>query len=59
MLDLKFVRDHLEQVEQAMKNRGQEISLKDFPSADGERRRLLTQMEDLRHQRNTLSKEVG
>ena len=59
MLDLKFVRDHLPEVEQAMKNRRTEISLDDFHLHDGERRRLLTQVEELRHQRNTLSQEIG
>jgi seryl-tRNA synthetase len=59
MLDLKFVRDHLDIVEQALKNRGQAISLEDFRLHDGERRRLLTEVEDLRHQRNTLSQEIG
>ncbi|MCX5888893.1 MAG: serine--tRNA ligase [Deltaproteobacteria bacterium] len=59
MLDLKFVRDHLPEVEQAMKNRGLAISLDDFHLHEGERRRLLTQVEDLRHQRNTLSQEIG
>jgi seryl-tRNA synthetase len=59
MLDLKFVRDHLPEVEQAMKNRGIAISLDDFHLHEGERRRLLTQIEELRHQRNTLSQEIG
>ncbi len=59
MLDLKFVRDHLPEVEQAMRNRGAEISLADFLLHDGERRRLLTRVEELRHQRNTLSQEIG
>ncbi len=59
MLDLKFVREHPEKVEQAMKNRGMEISLDDFRLHDGERRRLLTQVEELRYQRNTLSQEIG
>jgi seryl-tRNA synthetase len=59
MLDLKFARDHLDIVEQALKNRGQTISLEDFRLHDSERRRLLTAMEDLRHQRNTLSQEIG
>ena len=30
MLDLKFVREHQEEVEQALRNRGQEISLEEF-----------------------------
>ncbi|MFZ0051920.1 MAG: serine--tRNA ligase [Desulfobaccales bacterium] len=59
MLDLKFVREHLPQVEQAMKNRGLEVSLADFLLHEGERRRLLTQVEELRRQRNSLSQEIG
>jgi seryl-tRNA synthetase len=59
MLDLKFVREHQEEVEQALKNRGQEISLEEFRRREAERRQLLTRLEELRHERNTLSKEVG
>src|SRR5574340_714442 len=59
MLDLKFVRDHLPEVEQAIKNRGSEISLADFRLHDDERRRLVTRVEELRHQRNALSQEIG
>jgi seryl-tRNA synthetase len=46
-------------VEQALKNRGQEISLDEYRRREAERRRLLTRLEELRHERNTLSKEVG
>jgi seryl-tRNA synthetase len=60
MLDLKFVRDHLEKVEEALKNRGvSQVSLEEFRRRDAERRRLLTQVEAWRHERNTLSQEVG
>ena len=59
MLDLKFVRDHLPEVQQAMRNRGMELFLDEFHLHDGERRRLLTRVEELRHQRNTLSQEIG
>jgi seryl-tRNA synthetase len=59
MLDLKFVREHQEEVEQALKNRGQAISLDEYRGREAERRQLLTRLEELRHERNTLSKEVG
>jgi seryl-tRNA synthetase len=59
MLDIRFVREHLEKVEQALKNRGQEISLEEYRQRETERRQLLTRLEELRHERNTLSKEVG
>jgi seryl-tRNA synthetase len=59
MLDIKFVREHLEEVEQALKNRGQEISLEEYRRREEQRRQLLTRLEELRHERNTLSKEAG
>ena len=59
MLDIKFVRENLEEVEAALRNRGQEIALEDYREREAERRQLLTRLEALRHERNTLSKEVG
>ncbi len=59
MLDIKFVREHLEEVQQALKNRGQEISLDEYQEREAARRQLLTRVEELRHERNTLSNEVG
>ncbi len=60
MLDLRFVRDHIDKVEEALKNRGlTEVPLEEFRHRDAERRRLLTQVEALRHERNTLSQKVG
>ncbi|MFZ2087136.1 MAG: serine--tRNA ligase [Desulfobaccales bacterium] len=59
MLDLKFVRDHMEKVEIALLNRGLNISLDEFLSKDQERRRALAQIDELRHKRNILSEEVG
>ena len=59
MLDVKFVREHQEEVERALRNRGQEISLEEFRRREAERRRFLTRLEELRRERNTLSKEVG
>jgi seryl-tRNA synthetase len=59
MLDLKFVREHLAEVEQALKNRGIEISLNDFRLHDEERRKGLINLETLRHEKNKLSQEIG
>ncbi len=59
MLDLKFVRGNLEIVQQALKNRGADISLDEFLQREAERRRLLARLEELRHERNTLSQQVG
>ena len=59
MLDLKFVREHHLEVAQALRNRGLDISLDEFLARDQERRATLAKLDDLRHQRNTLSEEVG
>ena len=59
MLDLKFIRSHLEEVKQALINRGQEFLLDDFESLDEMRRLLLGEVESRRQERNSLSEEVG
>ena len=53
MLDLKFVREHQDEVERALKNRGQELSLDEYRGREAERRQLLTRLEELRHARNS------
>jgi seryl-tRNA synthetase len=59
MLDLKFIRSHLDEVKQALINRGQEFLLDDFESLDEMRRLLLGEVESRRQERNYLSEEVG
>jgi seryl-tRNA synthetase len=59
MLDLRFVRENLDTVKLALRHRGIEISLDEFLEKDLERRRTLAEIDELRHQRNTLSEEVG
>jgi seryl-tRNA synthetase len=59
MLDLRWVRDNIDKVEQAMRFRGIELSLEEFRHQEAERRQCLTALEELRHERNTLSRQVG
>lgn len=59
MLDAKFVRDNFEAVHAALRSRGLAVDLQDFLAADAMRRRLLTDVEQLKHRRNTVSEEVG
>ena len=59
MLDLKYVRSHLEEVKEALAKRGQEVLLADFEALDENRRQLLARVEAQRHERNRLSEEVG
>ncbi|MCF8051979.1 MAG: serine--tRNA ligase [Desulfobacterales bacterium] len=59
MLEIKFVRQNLERVRQALADRGQPIDLDRFDAADQGRRRTLAEAEELRHRRNKVSDEIA
>ena len=59
MLDIKLVRNELEKVRAGMAKRGIQVPLDQFINLDEERRRKLTEVEQLKNKRNTVSKEVG
>src|SRR5689334_6734944 len=60
MLDLAFVRDHLPEVEEMVRRRGQDpAQLARFRDLDSERRQLITQSETLKAQRNRASEEIA
>ena len=59
MLDIKFVRSKPEDVVSGMKKRGMDLDLAPFLALDEKRRALLTEVEQLKNTRNTVSKEIG
>ena len=59
MLDIKFVRDNTQVVQQALINRGNNLSLDEFLILEKERRVLLSQVEVLKNKRNTASQEIS
>ncbi|MFP4015733.1 MAG: serine--tRNA ligase [Halanaerobiales bacterium] len=59
MLDLKFVRENFELVEDSLRKRGKEISLNEFKDLDKRRRELLHEAEQLKHRRNVVSDKIG
>jgi seryl-tRNA synthetase len=61
MLDLAFVRANLELVEEKLRVRGQDPTtlLGDFHAVDAHRRERITEVEQLKAQRNKLSEEVA
>ncbi len=59
MLDIKFVRDNMEVVQQALVNRGNNLNLDEFLTLERERRALLSQVEALKNNRNTVSQEIS
>jgi seryl-tRNA synthetase len=61
MLDLNFVRDHLELVEEKLRQRGMDSNelLKNFREIDTRRRAAITETENLKAQRNRASDEIA
>jgi seryl-tRNA synthetase len=60
MLDIKFIRQNLETVKSALKNRKENPAIIDeFLRHDEKRRALLAQSEELRHQRNVASDAIA
>ncbi len=59
MLDIRLLRDDLEQVKKRMATRGIEIDWGEFLSLDRQRRDVLSRLEKLKEQKNRLSGEIG
>ena len=59
MLDIKFVRDNLETVKTMLKNRNNPLSLDGFIELEKKRRDILSETEQLKGKRNTVSKQIG
>jgi len=59
MLELAFVREHLDLVERSLRARGYKMTLDEFRQVDAARRKLITQAERLKAQRNQASEEIG
>ncbi|GAB4388357.1 MAG: serine--tRNA ligase [Thermodesulfovibrionales bacterium] len=59
MLDVRFVRENVEAVRDALAKRGYSLTLDEFLSAEEKRREILKVEEDLRNRRNTVSEEIG
>jgi seryl-tRNA synthetase len=59
MLDLKFVRFNMDLITQMCKDRNYELDLSRFRTLDEKRRFILTDLEGLRHERNTVSDTIA
>ena len=59
MLDMKFVRDHLDEVRQMLVNRNNPLNLDDFAELEKKRRDILAEVEQLKNRRNTVSKQIS
>lgn len=59
MLDLKFIREQTDMVRTALAHRGATIDLDALLKLDRERREAIVESENLKRERNTVSKEIG
>jgi seryl-tRNA synthetase len=59
MLDIRYIRDNVDAVAKAFSNRGALVDLEAFQRWDDERRAILFEIEDLRHQRNMVTDQIA
>src|SRR5215831_1400183 len=59
MLDIAYVREHLEEVRERLSHRGFSLDVKTFERLDGERKTLIHEAERLRQVRNSASEEIA
>jgi len=59
MLEIKFVRQNLEVVQESLRKRGQEGDLGEFLDHDANRRAVLLEVETLKHRRNKVSERIA
>ncbi|NCO65100.1 MAG: serine--tRNA ligase [Candidatus Aquicultor secundus] len=59
MLDLKWVREHLDVVEEALEHRNSKVDLTRFKELDASRRELIVEVEQLKNRRNVVSGEIA
>jgi seryl-tRNA synthetase len=59
MLDRTWVRDHLEEVETAMRNRRAQVDIEAIRRLDAERRKALFEVETLKAKRNAASGDIA
>ncbi|MBL7071120.1 MAG: serine--tRNA ligase [Candidatus Omnitrophica bacterium] len=59
MLDIKFIREYPDIVKKSLKDRNTKLDIDELLSLDTKRRELLTEVEALKHKKNTLSQKIG
>lgn len=59
MLEIKFVRQNLVEIERMLSRRGETADLETFKNCDSNRRAILREIEDLRHRRNVATEKIA
>jgi len=59
MLEIKYVRQNIQEIQKALNNRGDSADLETFQKCDENRRVLLLEAETLRNRRNVVSEQIA
>lgn len=59
MLDLKYIRENVDNVKEAVKNKNEKTNVDLILSLDGKRRSLLSEADRLKHQKNVVSEKIA
>ena len=59
MLEMAWVRDHLDVLEKALRDRGAQVDLGEFKGLDEKRRAALREVEQLKASRNKASEQIA
>ncbi len=59
MLDMKFIRENIEVVKKSLEDRNSKINLDEFIGLDEKRRRILSELENLRARKNKANDEIS
>jgi len=59
MLEIKFVRQNLNEIKSALSSRGTVVDLETFQEYETKRKEVILEVEDLRHRRNVVSDEIA
>ncbi|MCG8607837.1 serine--tRNA ligase [bacterium] len=59
MLDLKFIRENINQVKEAVKNKREKVDLDRLLELDSQRREIISEVEKLKHERNIESHKIA
>ena len=59
MLDIKFIRENLDLVKDALKKRNSSLNLDNFVAIDSSRRKVLLETEELRAKQNKANDEIS
>ncbi len=59
MLDIKFIRSNVDRVKRAIELKNDHADIDRLLELDAEKRKLLTEVEELKHRRNKVSDDIG